>query len=566
LPKEELKRILPVLLLAAGLRFAGITFDSLWLDEGYQTLASSVGQRLPDFTRLGDQAFLFHVGPPRPVHELLANFRQVDPLCPPLYPVLLNRWMALFGQSDLSIRSLSAIVSLLSIGAVYWCARLAFGARAALLSAMLQAVSPFDIHYAQEARMYSLTILLSTLSCGTFLVLLRSARLSGGTTIALGSYAVSTWALINTHYTALFIPLFQGLLGIVYCLMNRQWRLLGVLAVAWTAVLVLWLPWLEMFRQAAAVRKGSFYVSRSPSWSWPIYSLLIRIPLNWLVFLAGKRVVAYAVPIYLTSASLLAMAASAVLPGVLQRLEGRPSVPPAPDGPASSGLERSAPATAPARGRALESLYIGCWALLPALFVWLIDVVENHRVIEIARYVSATAPAIYVLAGAGLAAVLSRSRNECGSGAQSHEQPSGATRGASRSAVRSIALCALLLHVVFALVNNAYAHVVPQREPWREMAAQIESLCAAYDPILVSQYYDIVCLDRYLKQPRIQIGISPAQGSEHIGRVIGSRPRFWLLTAQEGEQARNLIPARYRSTREVHLSHGLHLRLYELAH
>ncbi|HEY9867981.1 MAG TPA: glycosyltransferase family 39 protein [Candidatus Obscuribacterales bacterium] len=566
MPKEELKAILLVLLLAAGLRFAGITFDSLWLDEAYQTLASSVGQRLPDFTRLGDQAFLFHFGPPRPVNELLANFRQVDPLCPPLYPVLLNRWMALFGQSDLSVRSLSAVVSLLSIGAVYWCARLAFGARAALLSALLQAVSPFDIHYAQEARMYSLTVLLSTLSCGTFLVLLRSARLAGRTTIALGGYAVSTWALINSHYTALFIPLFQGLFGTVYCLKNRYWRLLGVLGVAWAAVLALWLPWFEMFRQAAAVRKGTFYVARSPSWSWPIYSLLIRLPLNWLVFLAGKKVVAYAVPIYLTSASLLALAATAILPGGLNRLAGRPSAPRAPDGPASSGLETSVPAVSPERGCALETSFIGCWALLPALFVWLTDVIENHRVIEIARYVSATAPAIYVLAGAGLAAVLSRSGSVGATGNGLHEQPSGARGGASRSAVCSMALCILLLHVLFALVNNAYAHVVPQREPWREMAAQVESLCAADDPILVSQYYDIVCLDRYLRQPRIQIGISPAQGNEHIARLIGSRPRFWLLTAQEGEEARELIPAGYRPTREVHLSHGLHLRLYELAH
>lgn len=558
--------ILLVLLLAAGLRFAGITFDSLWLDEGYQTLASSIGQPLPDLTRVGDQPFLFRFGPARPVHELLANFRQVDPLCPPLYPVLLNRWMALFGQSDLSVRSLSAMVSLLSIGAVYWCARLAFGSRAALLSALLQAVSPFDIHYAQEARMYSLTVLLSTLSCSTFLVLLRSTRRSGGTAIALGGYAACTWALINTHYTALFIPLFQGFFAVAYCLMNRRWRLLALLAAGWAAVLVLWLPWLEMFRQAAAVRKGSFYVARSPSWSWPVCSLLIRIPLNWLVFLAGKKVVAYAVPIYLTSASLLALAATAALPGGLKKLAGRHSAPQAADSPTSPRREHSQLAISPGRLGALEASFIGCWALLPALFVWLTDVIENHRVIEIARYASATAPAIYVLAGAGLAAVLSHWPNACAAGNGSHERPQGLGRNPSSSQLCPMALCVLLLHALFALVNNAYAHVVPQREPWREMAAQVESLCAADDPILVSQYYDIVCLDRYLKQLRIQIGISPAQGGEHIARLVGSRRRFWLLTAQEGEEARKLIPSRYRPTREIHLSHGLHLRLYELFH
>src|SRR3974390_808274 len=98
-------------LMALVFRFTGLTFDSLWLDEGYQTVVGAYGQPLPDFLRLPAQAFIYRPGPPAGPSQMLSNFRRVDPLPPPLYQLILNRWIALFGGSDMAVRSLSAIVS-----------------------------------------------------------------------------------------------------------------------------------------------------------------------------------------------------------------------------------------------------------------------------------------------------------------------------------------------------------------------------------------------------------------------------------------------------------------------
>ncbi len=502
--------LLLILLLAAGLRFAGITFDSLWLDEGYQSVVESVGRALPDFTRQPAAAYLFRPGPPGALSEVISRFRQVDPLCPPLYAVLLNRWMTLFGESDLACRALSAVLSLSTLAAVYLVARKVFDRPAATLAVILQAVSPFDIHYAQEARMYSLEILASTLSCGSLIWLAAGGRpASAERLISLAVYAGSTWALINSHYTALFVVLFQGLFLTVLAVKRRDPGLFAGVAAAWLGVLLAWLPWLHLFRQAAAARTASFYVARAASWWWPFWALLVRVPFNWIVFLSGNQVVAYAAPLYATSAFFLAAAARGRRGDTAG--DGRPAC--------------RWPAAA---------VFVWAWAIVPPLFVWLLDVKEGHRVVEISRYLVATAPAVYILAG----------------------------RGASLLIARRRLVILLVAHVFFALLNTAYAHVVPHREPWRQMAALVDGLVAPSELVLVAQPYDIVCLDRYLSRPKLQVGVTPGQGRRGIEQAVGGRAGFWLVTAQEGEAVKDLIPERYRIERQIDLHHGLHLRLY----
>jgi len=520
-----------LMLAAVGLRLAGITFDSLWLDEGYQSMADAVGQRLPDFTALNGEPYLFKFGPPQPLDTVLANFRAVDPLCPPLYAVLLNRWMALFGQGDLAVRLPSTLLSLGQLAVVVFMALRFFGKRAALFAGILVAVSPFDIYYAQEARMYTLTTFMAALSSAALLALLTARSLKGATLAWLPVYVGATWALINSHYTGLFIPLFQGVFSVVYCLFARRRALLAVLCPAWLAVGLLWLPWFDLFKQAAAVRTASFYVAREPSLWWPVWAVVGRIPYNWMVFLSGKQVVAYAVPIYATSVLILLMAACATLPGIMAGLPGVKRFLPGEssgEGAGVAGADRVAVA------------FLWCWALVPALCVWLTDVLEGHRVVEIARYVMATAPAVYVLCGAGLAAYA----------------------GARPPDRRSPWVWILGLHVACALINNAYTHAVPHREPWREMARLVEER-AADDLVLVSQPYDIVCLDRYLSRPVRQIGVTPALPAERLIVQLAGRKRFWLVTAQEGEAIKDMVPARFRLMSQIDLHHALHLRLYE---
>jgi mannosyltransferase len=507
------KFILLILLLAAGLRFSGITYDSLWLDESYQSLSESVGQKLPDFLSYtaADQPFLFKPGPVQSVEVLLHNFRSVDPLCPPLYAIVLNRWMAFFGESDLAIRSLSVVFSLCSIVALFVFSRRLFGEPIAVMASLLMAVSPFDIYYAQEARMYEMLMFFAICSSLSLWLLIGRVVSGGRKLLLVGAYAISVWAMINSHYTGLFIVCFQLLFAFAVIIATRNIRLGLWLALACVLAGVLWLPWVEMFRSAASLRNAAFYVARAPSWWWPPWGLFVKIPLDWISFLSGKHVYVLAIGLYLTSAFMLAV-----------------------------GLRKSLQ-------RVNSYVFVLCWLILPAVLIWEFDLVENHRIIEISRYLIGTAPAAYIVAAIGL---LNYSRFVA------------ASRAAGLSRAGKLFLTA---HVFFALINTAAAHTFPQREPWKEMAVVVQRECKPDELIVVSHYIDIVCLDRYLDRPQRQIGISPGLGSAEIARRLDGVRRFWLLTAQEGEGAKNMLPARYVMSKEINMEHGLHLRLYVCA-
>ncbi|MBX9720551.1 MAG: glycosyltransferase family 39 protein [Candidatus Obscuribacterales bacterium] len=499
--RKELSSFCLIVLLAAILRFTGICFDSLWLDESYQSLVGAYGQALPDFTQSQKYLFRFEKVSTPPV--MLANFRKVDPLCPPLYALFLNRWIYLFGSSDFVLRSLSALISTISVAALMIFARVLVGPKIAIWAGLLNAVSPFDIQYAQEARMYSLVYLTSILSAGSLLLIVKSELKTKKEILLLPLYAISTWAMVNSHYTALFLAAAQGLCSAIYLVWRKNWRLLVLLVIAWVSTALLWIPWLGMFFQSASSRKESFYVSRAADFVWPLKALFLRIPINWLIFLSGQRVFAFAAPIYLSSAAMLS---SAAYYATRRQSENRNWI-----------------------------LALWIWLLLPALGLWLIDVLENHRVVEVARYVIYTAPAAYILAAFGLDKLMSL-----------------------KKAFAYLAAS----HFTFAAINLVYLHQVPQREPWREMAAFVEKLVAVDDTLLVSQHYDVVCLDRYLSKARIQVGMSPAMGKTAVQQRLRGLKSFALLTAQDGESIKDLILPEFQISKEVGLSHGLHLRLY----
>lgn len=575
-----------ILVLAAGVRFAGISFDSLWLDESYQTLVGAYGHGAPEFLNPAAQPYRFTFSSPAPLPEMLRRFREVDPLCPPLHAVLLNRWLAFFGDSDLAIRSLSVIVSLLSIIVVFGIAAYLFGIEAGLMAMLVQALSPFDVHYAQEARMYSLVVLTSAMSTGSLLLLLHqfagrgtlACTLSGGVssgatavvtgpggalperggpcetvasqdTVSVGAspldsssactrsarpssllrmlfallYALSAWSMINSHYTGLFVGCFQALLAGGWLIATRRWALALYLVPAAIGVVVLWLPWLPMFLQSAGARKESFYVSREASIWWPFYALLVRVPVNWEVFLSGPRVGGYAIPVYVTSALSLISTAVASLFTVRKKWS-------------RGGVESGAGGTERHALSVPALLAVWLWAILPAGILWLLDVLECRKVVEIARYTIGSAPALYILSGLGMLVVARKWRT---------------------------GWLLILLHCIFCGANLYYLHTVHQREPWRDMAAAVERICKPDDLLVVSEFYNIACLDRYLTRPLNQIGASPAMGKEHVAKLIGGRARFVLLTAQQGEFIAPMIPSQYKIVDRVDLRHGLHLRVYQ---
>jgi len=95
-----------------------------------------------------------------------------------LYYLTLRIWLHLVpqpGQSEFFIRSLSVIFAAATIPAIYWLSRQLYpnDRRVALLAATLLTFNAYQVRYAQEARAYSLFLLLATLSSGFLVAYVR---------------------------------------------------------------------------------------------------------------------------------------------------------------------------------------------------------------------------------------------------------------------------------------------------------------------------------------------------------------------------------------------------------
>jgi uncharacterized membrane protein len=117
-----------------------------------------------------------------------------------LYYILLRIWLH-FGQSEYFIRSLSAIAAVAAVPAIYWLATLLYDRRVGLVAAALLAFNAYHVRYAQEARSYSLFVLLATLS-SAFLV----ASLDRPSSRNRSVYAFVTVLAVYAHFYALLLP------------------------------------------------------------------------------------------------------------------------------------------------------------------------------------------------------------------------------------------------------------------------------------------------------------------------------------------------------------------------
>ena len=128
-----------VVLLALALRFYRLDGQSLWGDEG-----TSVALALRDLAAITQGAAL-------DIH-------------PPLYYYLLHFWMMALGSGEIAVRGLSALLGAATVGLTYLLGRRLFGCPVGLAAALLLAVSPLQVQYSQEARMYMLATLLGLAS------------------------------------------------------------------------------------------------------------------------------------------------------------------------------------------------------------------------------------------------------------------------------------------------------------------------------------------------------------------------------------------------------------------
>ncbi len=235
-----------VILCAFGLRLYRLGYQSLWYDEAVSIhLATQDLRGLTQHTA-GD------------IH-------------PPLYYYLLHFWVRVAGSSEFSAAFLSLIFGILIIAACYRLGADVYGRPAGLLAAFLLALSPFNLWYSQEVRMYTLGAFLGLIS---LYCLMRLAGLTGrgggrhgtDTRSQPGSgnrlwrfwlgYILSAAAGLYTLYYFAFLLLFENLFVVAWWLAGKyrkreQPLRLGRWALAQVLVLVLYAPWLPVaVRQA----------------------------------------------------------------------------------------------------------------------------------------------------------------------------------------------------------------------------------------------------------------------------------------------------------------------------
>ncbi len=219
-----------------ALRLYRLGAQSLWYDETVSAYLAS--QSIPD---------------------LIAH--TAHDIHPPAYYLLLHLWTCLAGRSEFALAFFSLAFGLLLIPLCYALARRLLGRAAALWTALLVAISPYNLWYSQEVRMYTLgaALGLAALWCalevvapqGGFALDRRPVDGEPARRRYYLYYILAAAAGLYVLYYFAFLLVVLGLSVAGWLAVRRRFRLLRTWLLAQLGVLLLYLPWLPIaWRQA----------------------------------------------------------------------------------------------------------------------------------------------------------------------------------------------------------------------------------------------------------------------------------------------------------------------------
>lgn len=167
-----------LMIVAVGglLRGLNLGEKALWLDE-LLTAIFSLGRGMADipqaeFLSVSALRSQLSLNPEASCRQMAITLSR-ESTHPPLFFCWLQHWLRLIAPLNLSlaqqVRSLPALLGILAIPSLYWLNRLGFSRKAGLLAAALIALSPFAVYLSQEARHYTLPLLLISLSLGALI-------------------------------------------------------------------------------------------------------------------------------------------------------------------------------------------------------------------------------------------------------------------------------------------------------------------------------------------------------------------------------------------------------------
>jgi uncharacterized membrane protein len=248
----QLRSWLPLLslllcLLAFGLRVFHLDFQPIWFDE--------------------DLAYQ------RATATLDISLASMDGS--PLYYFLLRGWVYLAGSSLYALRFFSALCGTLILPLIFQVTRRLPGREAALATLTVAVFAPFYIYYSQEARTYSLTLVLMLVSMHAFLRWRDTQQRR-----ALMVCTLANLVGLYTHYVAALMIVVQGI--ILLLLQWRDWKRLSIFVAAQTAAVLALVPWL-IYAQRLLPR----VIAPADSTTSNVWSILAR---TWTEFSVGRTI------------------------------------------------------------------------------------------------------------------------------------------------------------------------------------------------------------------------------------------------------------------------------------
>jgi mannosyltransferase len=374
---------LVILLLAFGLRVYRLDTQSFAFDEGWTSYA------------------IHHSW--RDMWRVLAPDNH-----PPLYYAAVKAVAEVAGYNDFSVRMLSVLLGTALVAALYVLGRALSGPVGGLAAALLAACSPLLIYYAQEARMYSLLMLLVALSSYSLVRLARRPPRSDaphsdaphGNAHDLGrlaAYVLPAAGALYTHYFAVLILLAHNLVAAVWLLRDPflpKERVPGTphplarWSLTQAAITVLYLPWLPVAIRQVTIGQGTW-------WRVPLPAKMIAKD-TWRFLILGPR--RPDVPVFGPAlGGMAALVVVALLGALLSALLGR------------QGTETGAKGSARIRARRPlgPTFYALSLWLVPAAAILIASSRELGFALPIYtdRYTLVAAPGLVLTAGMGVAAL-----------------------------------------------------------------------------------------------------------------------------------------------------------------
>ena len=300
--------------IGAGVRFVGLDRQSFWIDE--IVTAGLLAKPLP---------------------EMLGTLPDSEST-PPLYYVLAWLWSRVAGVDEAGLRSFSALLGTLTIPISYAAARSLVSHRTGVIVAALAAVSPLLVWYSQEARAYSLFVLLGALSFLAF-----AQVLAAPSPRSLAFWAGASSLLLLTHYFGVFLVAAEAAILLYRHRSRATWAATAAIVGVGLAVLPLatyqvifsssrWIRFVDLPGRIEETVRQLLVPSAPSIWAgagvpddygrslWPLGVALVLGAVTAIVALGSRReqhgaLVALGVGVAATGAPVLMSLAAALLTG-----------------------------------------------------------------------------------------------------------------------------------------------------------------------------------------------------------------------------------------------------------